>query len=137
MIFKRKELSYVNSIIFKYLLNGCGWFFYAVTYIFKEYFIFDILSIVFILLSVLSTLIVLITKHEDEDEMALFNLHKAKAITYDLSYLTLLCIGMCVLLFHNTATFDFMLIYPAIVGSAGALEIIMSCIFIYLERVGD
>lgn len=137
MIFKRKELSYVNSVIFKYLLNGCGWFFYAITYIFKEYTVFDILSTIFIFIAVLTTLIVLITKHEDEDEMAQYNLHKAKAITYDLSYLALLIVGTYVLLFHENTTFDFMVIYPVIAGSAGALEIIMSCIFIYLEKAGD
>ncbi len=137
MIFKRKELSYVNSVIFKYLLNGCGWFFFAITYMFIEHTVFHILAIIFISVAVITTLIVLITKREDEDEMAEYNLHKAKALTFDLAYLALLIVGTYVLVFHKNTTFDFMVIYPIIAGSVGALEIIMSCIFIYLEKAGD
>ena len=127
----KKNLSLTTAYRMRYTINGLSWLVYAILHLFSNR-VCNILSAIALVFAILCSVLYL-KKGENEDEMAIKHLFKAKAYTQDILYVTVLLIGLVSILGGN-------LIIPVnyVYGFVIAItNFFIGILFAWFEKVGD
>jgi uncharacterized membrane protein len=129
-LFSRK-LSLSEAYKQRFVVSGCSWLVYAVSNLFGNI-PCRIISIVALLIAIVSTA-AFFRKVENEDEMAIKHIYRAKANTHDCMFAVLL---ICVIISLVGAQFrvDLNDVYGFVLGISNLLT---GCLFMHFEKVGD
>lgn len=135
----KKEMSLIKSKCIQYIGNGIGWFAFGIFSMYDST-VFIVLSIVSLVICCASSFSVLMTTHEEEDEMSEYNMIKAKAKTMD----WLKTISLGALLFVtligalNKAVDNINVNLGAVIPFIfGAMEIMIGIFFVKYEKDGE
>lgn len=125
------KLSLIQSYKLRYTVNGFAWLVYAISHLFDNI-VCKIICVLALSIAVICTY-AFFRNGEEEDEMALSHIYRAKAYTIDLLHVAVLVIGMISLwgvdfLVHLNDVYGFIV---------AAVNILIGCIFVHLEKVGD
>lgn len=128
---KFENLSLAQSYKLRYTINGIAWLVYSFFRLFDN--IASRLICIAAMVVVIICLVSFFRKGEEEDEMAMKHIYRAKAHSFDVIFGVVLILG---LISVAGANFQFNLndVYGFVVA---ATNIFIGCIFSHLEKVGD
>lgn len=79
---------------FRFLVNGALWLLYSILYFFDSNIIIAFLRLIFMIGSIITTLLTVTLKFEKDDEMSINNLDKAQALSLQLTLILIMLMGM-------------------------------------------
>lgn len=138
-----KEISLVKSKFVTYFVNGIGWLAYAVLSLFNNK-ICSLMASVILLICVVLSFWGLHASNEEDDEMSLQSMYKAKALTIDW-FKPVLCLIMLLLIVLELLSRFFpvidynievraTLIVPIIMG---VIDVLVGLLFVKYEKDGE
>ena len=129
----KKEITLVASRTIQYVFNGAAWILYGIFNLFDNK-ICNIMSIIFMLIAFITSLISIFGKREEEDEMGAEHLQASKARTLDINIIIILTVALVALFCKNFFVLDFVKVYPFIIGT---MELFTGVLFVKYEKVGE
>lgn len=133
---KRKgnePMSLSKNYNLKYTLNGVAWLVYAVLNLMPNTVVVLSLSVVALFIAVVTSCIAIWGKTDNEDEMSILHLAKAKASTLDIIIIVFMIIGI-VSIFFKDLTVQIYKLYSFVIG---IVQLLTGVYFWIEERTSD